>query len=298
MLKRQGIGVVVAMVAVALVGAGCLKTPVSPSPSVSTQATSTISSPRPLSLAGLDPRSAAHAINFIGGNTFQLKQAFTGRGAVLAQSIGLGRFVDRSIVIRRFAPSNLAEIEWKATTKVPTPVPKDAAHVSQLQYVGAVAGGNLRDGHALYPPVYWKEGDGVALGSGILWLSQDVYEDLAKIHTSTMKFGLEDGGMLGFASSSPELRQQIRDLQAEINKVIDRKDVFATNATTSTVDLMVNGTSTEVEVLVAKNWFGEITILNNPEDPLVLSMKIATPGGIDFGGLFDYQITEIKDLQQ
>jgi len=285
-----------AVIVVALMGVGCSR-PVETVPTPTVRVTS-ISNPQPLSLNGLSPHDAARKIALERGNVLTMHQSFIGPGRAFAAGLGLGQSVDRAIVIRRFAPNVLSDIEWKASTALLASRAKDPAHMAHTEYVGAVLSADLRSAHSLYPSVYWKEGDSDALGTGVLWLSQDVYEDLAKIHTSTLKFGLEDGQLLDFASSTPALRESIRTLQAEIVKVIDRNDVFATTAVTGTRDLRVNGATSTVEVLIAKNWFGEIQVLNNPQNPLVLSMKLASPGGVDFGGLFDYQIRDLKDLQQ
>lgn len=293
-MKRNVFPVFGALLLLAVMGFGCStpSTGVVPLPSAS------ISGPQPLSLEGLNSKEAARKITFVGSSIIVMRQSFEGPGKLFAKNLGLGDSLDRTIVIKRFSPSLLVEADWKTSTNVASPTDKDASRMIQAQYTGTVSGGNLRDSRSLFPPVYWKEGSSSAFGSGVIWLSQEVYENLAKAHVSTLKLGLEDGQMLDFASSTPELRRTVLNLQNEIKKVIDRKDVFLTTATTDVRELVVNGKKTKVDVLVATNWFGEIVVLDNPTNPLVLSMKIGTPGDINFGGLFDYEITELKDLQQ
>lgn len=293
-MKRNVFPVFGALLLLSVMGFGCAKS----SSETNTSPSSFISGPQPLSLEGLNSKDAARKITFVSGNVIVMRESFTGYGKTLAETLGLGSFIDRDIIVKRFSPSLLSEVDWKSSTKLATPNAKDASHMTQMQYVGTVLGGNLRDSHSLFPPVYWREGSGTAFGTGVLWLSQEVYENLSKAHVSTLRFGLEDGQLLDFASSTPELRKVVRNLQNEINAVIERKDVFLTTATSSMRELTVNGKKTVVDVLVASNWFGEIVVLDNPTNPLVLNMKIGKPGGIDFGGLFDFEITELKGLQQ
>jgi len=296
-MNKRVLNVCVATIAVALFGFGCSST--TPPPPVHTsQSTGGISNPQPLSLVGLDPKDAARKIMFVGGNSIEIHESFTGPGKALAAALGYGTSVDRSVVINKYSPDVSAEMEWKATTQIASPTKNDPRHFTQKQYVGSITDSGLRSSYSLYPPMYWRHTKSSALGTSSLWLSQDVYEDLEKTYLGTMKFGVEDGELLGFASSTPQLRQTIRDLQSGINRVIDRTDVFLATSTIATQDLKVNGTTSTVRVINVRSWFGKMSVLDNPENPLVLSVTLGRPAGIDFGGFFDYKITELRDLQQ
>lgn len=280
----------------AVLGAGCAQnTPTD----AGKQAEPTVSGPKPLVLDGLSPKDATKKIVPTSSSVFIVKQRFVGPGIPFANSIGYGASAQRAVVIKRFAPANLAEVEWKIETILPVKDEKTGAMRDETrQYVGTVRGGNLRNSHELFPPAYWKENQESSFDSGILWLSQDVYEDLAMIRNSTLKFGVENGNMLEYASPGSALRSAVANLQKEITKIIDRKDVFLTTADFEEQDIMVNGAKVRVEVIKAKNWFGEITVLKNSQNPLVLKLVMGKPGGVDFGGLFDYEITELRDITE
>ncbi len=244
-----------------------------------------------------DPLEAAKKIIPEASSVITMRESFTGPGLAYARTLGYGPEVTRTIALQRYAPRVLSSLQWKADTQITEPnVKTGKPELVNKQYVGTLNETNLQSSHELYPPIYWN-GEQSAAGSGGLWISQDVFEDLSKVHESTLKYGVEDGEFLDRArSTDASVISVVKDLQSRINAVIDRTDVFLTTATTGTDDLLVDGTTTTVQVIRATNWFGTIDILDNPDDPLILRMKIGNPGGMDFGGLYDYEITEIKDI--
>jgi len=252
------------------------------------------SGPKPLQAAGLSPENLTKKINLTVGNILLMKEKFSGKGATIAKAMGFGgNGIDREVVIKRFAPGQLAELEWKSTYK-------DEKGADQ-QKVGALVGANLLSSREMYLPAVWPDGVKNAYGTGMLWLSSDVYENLTKSGLSTFDFGLLDKSIMEQASTDTGLSAALGALQDSVDKISARTDVALTKGATTTSDwpLKVNGVDAKVKVYQAKNWYGEITYLANQQNPLVLKVKMnELPDGSALNGLLDYEIIELRDLQE
>lgn len=260
-------------------GAGCRGT-ISPSASLPTPS---VSDPRPASFEGLSPAEAARNIDLTAAVVLKMRQHITTPGLEIAREVGLGSDIARDIVIRRFAPQNRVEVEWTAS-------------VDDQRNTGSIVGGNLQNAYDLLPMPYWRGDDQSAYGSGVLWLSDSIYENLTRSRFSTFRFGFLNPDVRATLPANSRLAKAMNELEKKVAAV--SQDVTLTTAeATSTQLLIVNGTSTQVEVFTARNWFGEMTVLNNPKNPLVLRVKMnQLPVDALNGGLFDYEITEIKDV--
>lgn len=285
MNMRKNFLFVSALVCLTLVGWGCKP----PAPKV-TEAPGL----KPVSLKSLTPAEAAKKINLIRGNIITLKQKFSSAGVKLAEAYGLGSEGQSEIVIRRFAPGFKADIEWKYTTQI---------GAEKKTYDGAVVDGNLQSAHDLYLPVYWPRAEKSALESSILWLSQDVYENLSKTGVSTFSFGIlnkEENAALAASSAKDGFAKSMAKLNGEVNKIIANKDVYLTQAEKDLGEytLKVNGEEAKVQVIKAKNWFGEMLVLNNPQNPMVLKVTTNDLASSGLSGFYDYEITELKGLME
>ncbi|MDQ7814965.1 MAG: hypothetical protein RDU25_04145 [Patescibacteria group bacterium] len=248
--------------------------------------------PKPLEITDLSPQDAAKKIVLTAGSVIKSRQFMKGNRSG-AKELGYDtEEIDRNIVIKRFAPGNLVDLEWKAEAI--------DADKKKIQRTGSLPAGNLKNSYQLMPPAFWKEGDDNALGKGVLWLSPDVYENLLISKQSSLDFGLTDATLIERLPSG-SVKSGLTALSNEVERIIDRQDVFFAKADSGfgEYQLVVNGVPTKVEVIKAHNWFGEVTVLNNRQNPLVLKLKLAKNSQAgDFGGLFDYEIVELKDLQE
>jgi hypothetical protein len=269
--------------AVSLIGAGCSgKTAPSGTPE------GVPAGPKPATFESLSPAEAAKKINFTAGNILVMKQSFSGSGTEIAEELGWGKELTRTIVIRRFAPKNRADVEWKISTEGAT---------GTKQYVGAVLDGRLTNSPDILSPSLWTEGEKNALGSSLIWLSSDVFENFSRSKSSVLRIDLDELPAQLELTKDPYVKG-INALKAEVKKIIDRTDVYyATAKDLSTRKLMVNGKEIEVEVLTIQSWFGEFTVLNNPQNPLVLEFKSTLPPKT-LDGFLDFRIEELKELQE
>lgn len=289
-----------------LFGAGCALT----SPLSSLGSPSPETGPKNANFENLSPEDAAKKMNLVGGNVIVMKQGFGGIGGKLAESLGFGgNEGTREVTVFAFAPGVRADIGWKLMTKV-TPDPKDPKDTGNRQLTGSILDGKLQNAHKLFLPGYWTEGERDGLDTSIIWVSQDVYADLTRNKVSTLDLGILDPVLTGFVKPTAELTYALNALKKQAESVGQRKDVFLMNAdtTTSTYALKVNGkTDVTVQAIKARNWFGEIVVLANPQNPLVLKVTLnplilaaiqTTSGGKFLENGLGYHITELKDIQE
>lgn len=231
----------VLVLALPLFGWGCR-----PSAPVTTGAPA---GPKPATFENLSPADAAKKVVLFPSSVIRLRQTFRSAGSGLAKESGWGNDIDREVVVRKFAPGVRADVEWKAVTSVSAKEPKEGVTTETRQYTGTILDGNLRSSRDLLLPSYWAEGERSALNGSILWLSQDVYENLTKGGVSTFSFGIVTPDQIGSLKMGPGLAKGVRALEAEVKKVIDRKDVYLTTAEPQRSEwtLKINGTDVKVE---------------------------------------------------
>lgn len=292
------------LLALGLVGAGCPSSLLKPVPQLSAP-----SAPKLASFENLTSAQAAEKIAFVGGNVIVMKQGFKGIAGQLIEKLGFGGGEgERDIVLRGFAPAVKADLEWKLTAHVP-PNPKDPTDSGIRQTTGVITGANLLTSHKLYLPGYWVEGEQGSKDASVIWLSQDVFEDLSKSKFGTLDFGILDLEQTGALKIAQDLSQALNKFRTTVERASAKKDVYDIEADPEPSDwpLIVNGKNVTVQVIKARNWFGEIVVLNSKKNPLVLKvtlnpLAIAAIDSASGGSLLKYglgyEITELKDIQE
>ncbi len=286
--------------------------------------------PRPANFDGLNPDEAAKKINFVPGSQIEIRQTYLGLGAQLAEQLSDGDKTNvRIITIERFAPMNYANLSWQLSQNVETEESKNAradyeeqlANLAEDQnppeepeliterqtVVGSLDEIDLKNSHKLLLPAYWPTGEASVNGLSAIWVSDDVYRELTRTKVSTIYFGILDSALFGAMSSAKEFADSINALRGETAKVADKVDVDLVNADEpSNWSLMVNGEEVEVEVIKARNWFGEIVVLDNPQNPLILKMTFnpVSAGALDLvsgttflKALLGYEVTQLNGVE-
>jgi pimeloyl-ACP methyl ester carboxylesterase len=308
--------IVFSFVFVALIGAGCSRSSVSRSTEVT--------GPTVAVFEGLTPQQATEKIHFVPGSLIEIRQTFLGLGAQLAAALaGDDKEGVRTVHVDRFAPLETADVTWKIVKKeetnesqkaraeaakkkqkIPEPVLED--RVTE----GGVQGFNLKDAHSLYVPAFWP---GVlqssSLGTSGIWLSDEVYQALARNRLATLTFGILDSSLQGAIGKVTQFKNAFAALQGQAAAIENRIDVAKLDGEKDVAEwpLKVNGKNVTVEVLKAHNWFGEIVVLNNAQNPLVLKVTL-NPLAASFGqnaagiatlkSLLGYEVVELNGVQE
>ncbi|MBU1032695.1 MAG: hypothetical protein ABII13_04575 [Patescibacteria group bacterium] len=286
-MNHKLITIVFLAVAVAIIGAGCGKSP----ESVSRQEAV---GPKVSTFQGLTPQEATERINLVPGSVMFMHHFFAGFGSDISQKIvDEKQEVVRTLVIERFAPNEVSSLTWKLTAKT-----DDTAGVSQT-LSGNLDGNDLKKAYSLYLPAYWPEKEHApSLGNSAIWLSRDVFEGLNRNRVSTLYLGVLDVTLQQRVAES-DFKDYLIALERNMRDIENRTDVYLLEGERDLVEwpLKVNGEDIKVEVIKASTWFADLVILNNAQNPVVLKLSM-NPGIMDesLKSLLDYEIFELKDV--
>lgn len=273
------------------------------------------------------PVEAANAIQFISGDTFEVRQTVLGFGAFLPDLLNSLDGV-RTVTVKRFAPMNSAEVEWSLTTtretsaskklrsdyeaelkrnprgigeNVPTP---PTVATEKFTATGTVYGINLAAPHAALLPTYWLEGKHDVHGErSAIWLSDDAFQELVRTRRTILNLGLFDESLNEAVKSVGELKDAVSRLRQQASEEGARQDLTELEADGEFIEwpLDINGERRMVSAIRAKNWFGEVIILNNRQNPMILKVTLnpvtigveaANSGAID--KLFGYEVRNVR----
>ena len=279
---------------------------------------------------GGTPLEAAKAIQFLPGDTFEVRQTVFGFGAFLPDLLGTKDGV-RIVTITRFAPANFANFSWTVTTEKETKASLDARAayerdleqnprgigekvavppVPQMERVtasGTVMDVSLKTPHSAYLPAYWSPGLNNLMNekSGI-WLSEDAFMELVRTRHTILNLGVFDAEANQAAKNVVDLKTTLDRLRKQANEDSKFQDLTLLEAEPDFIEypLEVNGRTVMVSAIKAKNWFGEVIILNSPQNPMILKVTmnpLAASASDAIGGnvalldkLYGYEISNIR----
>jgi hypothetical protein len=308
---------------VALMGAGCDWRSLPLVERFAPASTSTVA-------LGGTPLEAAKAIQFLPGDTFEVRQTVFGFGAFLPDLLGSKDGV-RMVTITRFAPANFANFSWTVTTEKETKASIDARTayerdleqnprgigekvavppVPQMERVtasGTVMDVSLKTPHSAYLPAYWSPGLNNLMNekSGI-WLSEDAFMELVRTRHTILNLGVFDAEANQAAKNVADLKTTLDRLRKQANEDSKFQDLTLLEAEPDFIEypLEVNGRTVMVSAIKAKNWFGEVIILNSAQNPMILKVTmnpLAASASDAIGGnvalldkMYGYEISNIQ----
>lgn len=277
---------------VSLFGAGCRS-----SGPQQTVAPEEVTGPKKASFENISPSDATKKIVLTPGAVIHTRQQFQEKGQVLATGLGWGSTVERDVVVKRFAPGNFAEVDWKLQTSVPA---KDGK-TENRQQSGNMAGIDLKQGYDLLSPSLWMEGTRSAGGATGIWLSQNQFENFSKAQGSTLRLGLTNAQIMDLIGLPPSLKSQIDTFRKNVAAISAKKDIEYATTTVEPVrvDVNANGARVTVEAMQVSSWYGKLVILDSQQNPLVLKF---TPSkefeAATVSGFFGFEVTDIKDIEE
>lgn len=308
--------VVAVFITVSIIGAGCF--------SLKKEKVAQIlpAGPRPADFSGVSAEEAAKRINFVPGSQIEIRQTYLGMGAKQAEELSNGDKTGvRIITVERFAPGNYANLNWSLSQEVETQASikarnayeagetdvKPEPETERLTVVGSLKNIDLKNSHKLFLPAYWPTDQAEISGHSAIWVSADVLEELQKTKNSTIYFGILDSALFGAMNTAKEFADSIQALRQDASEASVKTELDLVKAEDpSDWELMVNGEKVKVQVIKANNWFGEIVVLNNPQNPLILKMTFnpISAGALDlFSGtgflksLLGYEVTQLNGVQ-
>jgi hypothetical protein len=259
--------------------------------------------------------TAASPVILRGGSSFLIQQeaiAFEGKFDLVEPKQN-----KRRVTLASFQPGVSTNIDWEWNQLVLTDEAKSAlkayedggkqGDAPKPSYGQIQGGGTLSDiglkSHDLSLPAEWDVGDRVDR-AGTLFVSGDVYQELSRTGYSTVFIDVANAARM--AVGGDEAQNAFLKEIADRAKSLDGKtEVDLMKAEPGRVDypVKINGMDSTVKAIKAKNWYGEILVLDDPQNPLVLrfdfnpdleGIKASEHDVKVLKGLLSYSVTEIN----
>ncbi len=277
--------------------------------------------PKPANLDNVTPAEASKRINLVQGSRIMLRHTYLGQSAQQeASQAGDSLENVRVITVERFAPEHVAALGWTLNQRVETDASKKAREeydkklaedpdkagkepevVTEVVSVnGRILDLNLKNSHGLYLPAYWPAEKTPSQDTSGIWLSRTNFEELTTTRNSTLYFNLFEPSFYERLANSKDFKQAMDSLDAQRKKVEGKTDPDIMKSETELSDwtLKVNGKDTKVQVLKAKSWYGEIVVLNNVQNPLVIKLNLDPAISNPFlQTLMGYEVTELEGVE-
>ena len=253
------------------------------------------------SFGGLSSKETAARVRFMANDSFEMRQTLFGFGAFLADVTGSTKGI-RYVTITRYVPKEIAALKWTTVEERETdaskkrradydaeiakktfaigekmPLPPESEMEKQTAE-GTLTNINLKNSHTLMLPFYWHAGDTVITqgDKSAMWLSDDAFLELEGTRQTVLNFGVLDEIANKVSQNINQLKSALARLRRQADEEGKNKDLTLLKAEPDFVDwsLKVNGQDVTVSAIRAKNWFGEIVVLNNRQNPLVLKLTL------------------------
>jgi hypothetical protein len=246
-------------------------------------------------LTALSSADRTTALRNTSGTTMEIHERSIRAGGELFQNDARAKAV-RFVRVEEAETGSFMRLSWSMNV----PATKDDLREAR----GTIARLDLAKTHHLFLPILWFEGDGTAPATSGLWLSQEVFEELRRTRTSTIYWGVLDS-LAAIDRPSPEFKRADQLLHKKVAEAGTTTDVDLMKVQGDVIDwpLFVNDASTTVQVIKARGWYGDIVVLNNPENPLILKLSLTpsasfTPSeAADFVRIKDYVEFEITRIR-
>lgn len=239
---------------------------------------------------------ATRSVEFIPGDQLTIKQTLMGAGGLISQLASLKEGT-RVVTITRFAPAHTASFTWDMSVEKETetsiqarkdyeialkagtstglpPVPVFETIVT----TGTVNGISLSTAHTGFFPSYWEPKTLDLVGEkSAIWLSDDAFQELQRTGKTTFNMGVFDEVFAKLTKGFTDVKDAVNALQQQADKAASANQdltLLQVDDTVKEYTIRVNGEKKVVSVLKARNWFGEIIVLNNQQNPLILKATL------------------------
>ncbi len=256
------------------------------------------------------------------GDRLEIRQTFLGIGAGLPDLTKTKDGV-RLVTLSSFEPRQQAALAWTMSLAQetsssraaraaydadlrahPRPIGEKTPDPPEIVMEKVVTSGtvdrlDLFHAHTLFLPAYW---DGLqhTLDKSGLWLSDDVFQELTRTRVATLDFGVERSPISTALTLASDWKKLMNRLHQQADQ--DQQDPTLVKADPDFIDwtVRVNGSERQVSAFRAKNWYGDLVVLNNRDNPLILKFTANPLASGDLLGGMDalkkslgYEITDI-----
>ncbi len=307
--------IAIILTSVLLGGSGCVAAPVS----------------------NLTPEQAASSLAFSVGTQIVVQPTVLGVGGIAAGWLG-AQEEERLLTLTQWSAGQKVGLDWSIATQVETvesvaarqtygqtyasspvgteiPPEPETAYEEKL-VSGKMTSASLESANTLGLPESWSEGDGGISSTSLIWLASSHYEELVNTRSTVVSLGLFDESLLKVENVTSQVTSMIDGISELFAPLlgIAKEELVESSSTESLLmlvadpqwgeyTLLVDGISTKVRVVEAKNAFASYKILANPDNPLILEIQLTplSQGNLEllsaqglaegFGG---YEVTQVN----
>jgi len=250
------------------------------------------------------------------GSSFIIQQtgvAFEGKFDVVVPTHN-----QRRIVLTSYQPNVSASVAWDLIQLVLTDEARAALKAyedggrngeppkpeyGQLMESGTVSEIGLKSTHDVALPAEWQLGD-AADRSSALFVGSDVYQELSRTRYSTVRVDVV-GAARKAVGIDADMNALITAISDRAKSLDGKTDVDLMKAEEGRIDYSVkmNGVETTVKAIQARNWYGEMIVLDDARHPLILAfafdpdlsgIQVAEEDVNALKGLLSYRVAEIN----
>ncbi|MSR85723.1 hypothetical protein EXS71_04820 [Candidatus Uhrbacteria bacterium] len=241
----------------------------------------------------------ANRLQFSSGDTFEVRQTILGVGSNFTEVLTRSKEGVRQVQIESFVPHQEAALSWSLRVEQETsisqvarqkyftdlttqatgthPLPPPAMITEHVATSGTINGIDLGTAHAIYLPSYWTTGPvHLARAKSGLWIAAEPWNGLTNTRHTILLFGSLDDMARRFVSDVSYVKNLIAALRKTSSTVSSGKDptLLTLDADPIAWPITINGKAVSVSAFKAHNAYGEIVVLNNVKNPLILKLTI------------------------
>jgi hypothetical protein len=285
-------------------------------------------------VSDLTPEEASVSLGLAAGSEIVVRPTVLGLGGKIVDIFG-GESDERLITITQWTPGTSVGVSWSITTDVETAASVAAREAYDAEYgqtavgeevpdapepvyedtikSGNLSSASLADATMLRLPELWSEGDAGVSETSLIWISRAQYDELVSTRSTQLSLGLFDESLMQVEEVTSSLTEYVEKIKSlwpgeTVEEAVQEQttsDLLTVEAQSDwgAYTLLVDGTRTTVQTIEAKNAFANYTILANPENPLILELRLTplsqgnlevlSPSGFieGFGG---YEVSQIN----
>ncbi len=203
-----------------------------------------------------DAKAAAEAIALEPGLGITIRPSTFGVTGAVEEALGDESRVLR-LTVREAAPETLLAMDWKSASAT-----------------GTLTLAFYEDAQAMLLPAFWPAGEAEARHNGAIWMSHAAFASLKNDQAVEWRLGLADQTLSVISKAFKAFNDlSIRFAGSATSTPVSPFQLRKTG-TSDSFPLLVNDKLTFVRILRATSWFGDVFILDNPENPLIVKVVV------------------------
>jgi hypothetical protein len=160
-----------------------------------------------------------------------------------------------------------------------------APEYEEVTQTGTISSTTLANATTLQLPELWSEGDAGVSDTSLIWISQSQYDELVSTRSTQLSLGLFDESLMQVEEVTTSLTDYLDKIKnlwpGETPPELEQEESATSGLLTVQAEsdwgeytLLVDDVRTTVQTIEARNAFANYTILANPDNPLILELRL------------------------